>query len=145
MVNIGELVGKNIRAKRKKLGLSQTELGARAGLSLQAVNRIESGKRQPRRSNLEAIANALNCSVEDFYQGSSKEAEQAQSPSWSRADMDRMLNNPTGLDVAEVARLFATAEPAQRAFVMVSLTEDLSWTEGFPELPDSHLKIVESR
>lgn len=53
-------IGRTIRARRKQLGLTQRELGARCGLSGAAIGSYESGHTRPRRRAMERIARALD-------------------------------------------------------------------------------------
>jgi len=55
---VGNL-GKNLRAARKKLRLSQEEVAARSGLEQGEVSRIERGLRDPQVSTLEKLAAAV--------------------------------------------------------------------------------------
>lgn len=55
---MGEL-GKNLRAARKKLGLTQEEVAERSGVQAGEVSRIEHGKRDPKVSTLEKLAKAV--------------------------------------------------------------------------------------
>lgn len=48
-----------IREVRMEMGLSQSELGRRVGLSEPAINRYERGRRRPTAEKLREIANAL--------------------------------------------------------------------------------------
>ena len=52
-------LGKNLRAARKKLRLSQEEVAARSGLEQGEVSRIERGLRDPQVSTLEKLAAAV--------------------------------------------------------------------------------------
>jgi transcriptional regulator with XRE-family HTH domain len=52
-------VGQAIRRLRRKKGVSQADLAARAGLSREYVNKIEAGKYDPPLSTLTALAKAL--------------------------------------------------------------------------------------
>lgn len=52
-------LGKNLRAARKRLALTQEEVAHRSGLEPAEISRIESGKRDPRVSTLEKLAKAL--------------------------------------------------------------------------------------
>lgn len=47
-------------------GISQTELSKRTGIDQAAISRYLSGKRAPTLYNLDKIAKALGCSVDDF-------------------------------------------------------------------------------
>jgi DNA-binding XRE family transcriptional regulator len=55
---VGNL-GKNLRAARKKLGLTQEEVAERSGVQAGEVSRIERGKRDPQVSTLEKLAGAV--------------------------------------------------------------------------------------
>lgn len=52
-------LGKNLRAARKRLGLTQEEVAERSGVQAGEVSRIERGKRDPQVSTLEKLAEAL--------------------------------------------------------------------------------------
>ena len=57
-------VGENIRRIRKQRGLTLQELGKRIGVSEAYIRAYESGRRNPKQKNLEAIAHALCVNVE---------------------------------------------------------------------------------
>ena len=48
-----------LRSRRKQLGLTQEELGQRAGLAAKHVSRIENGTHEPKVSTLLALVTAL--------------------------------------------------------------------------------------
>ncbi|HYJ22212.1 MAG TPA: helix-turn-helix transcriptional regulator [Solirubrobacterales bacterium] len=52
-------LGKNLRAARKKLDLSQIEVSQRSGVEQGEVSRIERGIRDPQVSTLEKLATAV--------------------------------------------------------------------------------------
>jgi transcriptional regulator with XRE-family HTH domain len=54
-------LGKNLRAARKKLGLTQEEVAERSGVQAGEVSRIEPGKRDPRVSILESSLALSRC------------------------------------------------------------------------------------
>ncbi len=58
---MGEL-GKNLRAARLDLGLSQEEIAERSGVPQGEVSRIERGERDPRVSTLLQLAKAIGVS-----------------------------------------------------------------------------------
>ena len=60
-------VGREIRSRRKRLRLSQTELGAKVGVAFQQMQKYENGSNRVSASRLAAIAKALNCPVGDFF------------------------------------------------------------------------------
>ena len=62
-MELQELLGKNIAARRKLLGLRQKELAARLNITQDALTRIEKGKTAPRMKRIALIADILGCSV----------------------------------------------------------------------------------
>ena len=64
---VKSLVGKRVRAGRKLLNLTQTELGNLINISQRQVALIENGYSIPQLSTLVKIANVFNCEIEDFY------------------------------------------------------------------------------
>jgi transcriptional regulator with XRE-family HTH domain len=65
---VAKIVGKNIRARREALGLSQTALSKLAKVSNVTISRIEAGTQAPQAISIDLIAQALGCSSEDLYQ-----------------------------------------------------------------------------
>ena len=59
-------LGQRISLYRKKLNISQEELGARLGVSRQAVSKWESGASDPSTSNLLALARLYGISAEEL-------------------------------------------------------------------------------
>jgi transcriptional regulator with XRE-family HTH domain len=55
---VGNL-GKNLRAARKKLGLTQEQVSERSGVQAGEISRIECGKRDPQVSTVEKLAAAV--------------------------------------------------------------------------------------
>jgi transcriptional regulator with XRE-family HTH domain len=58
--------GALIAELRERMGLSQEELGAAAGVSAQTVRNLEHGSRRPHRSTATVLAGVLGCSAEDL-------------------------------------------------------------------------------
>ncbi len=52
-------LGKNLRAARKRLGLTQEQVAERSGVQAGEVSRIERGMRDPQVSTLEKLAAAV--------------------------------------------------------------------------------------
>lgn len=62
------VIGKNLRAERNRMGLSQEELAEKAGLLRQHISKIESGKIDMRvSSTLIPILKALNLDFEKLF------------------------------------------------------------------------------
>lgn len=58
-----QTIGDRIRNRRKDLGLTQSSLGKRVGISAPAISQLEKGEsKAPSSENLLSLANALNCS-----------------------------------------------------------------------------------
>jgi len=62
-------LGENIKSYRKKLNLSQEELGLKSGLSRNAIYNYEKGKRQPNIEAITRIAKELNVSLSALING----------------------------------------------------------------------------
>lgn len=63
-----ELLGKNIVARRKKLGFSQKYLSVKLGISQESMARIEKGIIAPKINRLEDIARTLNCTIPALFE-----------------------------------------------------------------------------
>jgi transcriptional regulator with XRE-family HTH domain len=53
----------NLRRRRKELGLSQEQLGARANIQMADISRYESGSRDPRITTIARLAQALDVPI----------------------------------------------------------------------------------
>ena len=62
-------LGRNIRLRRKSLGMSQSALGEAVGLTFQQVQKYERGKNRVSFSKLAGIATALQCRIADLIDG----------------------------------------------------------------------------
>lgn len=62
-------VGARLAAFRKNRGLSQTDLGARLGLSFQQIQKYETGTNRISSSRLWAAGLALGVQISDFFAG----------------------------------------------------------------------------
>jgi transcriptional regulator with XRE-family HTH domain len=56
----------NLRRLRKQAGLSQEELGARAGIQMADISRYEGGGRDPRVTTVARLATALDVSLAEL-------------------------------------------------------------------------------
>jgi transcriptional regulator with XRE-family HTH domain len=66
---VAEGVGANLLKLRRREGLSQAEVGRRAGLERSEVAKLESGMRIPRIDTLIRLAGAMAVDVEDLVEG----------------------------------------------------------------------------
>jgi transcriptional regulator with XRE-family HTH domain len=66
---IDQHVGGQLRLRRAQSGLTQTELGAKVGLSFQAVQKYETGDNRISASRLYQLARVLEVSLSYFFEG----------------------------------------------------------------------------
>lgn len=66
---IRERFGEAVRARRRKLGLTQERLAERAGLHRVYVAEVELGKRNVSLVNIERLATALSVSIPELFSG----------------------------------------------------------------------------
>jgi transcriptional regulator with XRE-family HTH domain len=68
-MDIGARIGENLSARRKRLDLSQEEVGFRAGLHRTAVGQLERGERVPRADTVIRLAAVLGVPPGDLLVG----------------------------------------------------------------------------
>jgi predicted transcriptional regulator len=61
--------GRHLRDARERCGMTQEELGDRAGISASQVYRLEVGDREPRLSTVVRLAQALEMDGSDLIRG----------------------------------------------------------------------------
>lgn len=59
--------GKRVRNWRELRGLTQTDLAERCGWEKTKICKIELGEQEPRATEIEAIAKALDLTMPEFY------------------------------------------------------------------------------
>lgn len=57
---------RTLQARRLAAGLTQEQLGVRAGVTAKTIASIERGYSRPQRTTLQAIARVLGCKVDDL-------------------------------------------------------------------------------
>lgn len=60
------MIGKRLAELREQAGLSQEDLGVRAGLHSMSISKIERGVVQPKLATVEALARALGVKVAEL-------------------------------------------------------------------------------
>lgn len=60
-------IGENIRKKREKAGITQSELAEQAGITQAMLCWIEQGKRNPSLPSCEKIAHLLGCKISELF------------------------------------------------------------------------------
>lgn len=66
MIKKNSKIGLKIKLERTKLGISQEELGFRAGLNKNTIGMIERGEQSPTFDTMEAIATAFVMTVQEL-------------------------------------------------------------------------------
>ena len=69
MANMKIKLGKRIKEKRIELGLSQEKFALSIGMDRTYLASVEKGKRNISIINIEKIANGLNISLSELFQG----------------------------------------------------------------------------
>jgi transcriptional regulator with XRE-family HTH domain len=83
MANVKEILAKNLKKNRRRLGITQPELAERAGLSTHYLGMIEIARNFPTADMLERLASALGIksnelfSVSDFPEMAMEQLQQA--------------------------------------------------------------------
>ncbi|MEX0423684.1 helix-turn-helix transcriptional regulator [Providencia rettgeri] len=67
MINVNRIVGREIRKRRKHLGLSGIELANLVGVSQQQISRYERGECNINIESLHTLANALDTEMICFF------------------------------------------------------------------------------
>lgn len=103
-----------LRRLREQCGMSRSQLAERTGLSRPTIWAWESGKTQPRHSNLQALATALGIAEVDLVGGSEAAAYRIEqdvmsSAAWQNSEIPDGLANPQRLRIMIYAARLAIA------------------------------------
>ncbi|MCI5219950.1 MAG: XRE family transcriptional regulator [Candidatus Electrothrix sp. LOE2] len=69
MENVKQIIGNNIRTRRKEKGLSQEELAEKAALHRTYIGSVERGERNISVENIVSIARALHILPKELLEG----------------------------------------------------------------------------
>lgn len=105
-------VGLQIRARRKTLGVSQSDLAGHLGLTFQQVQKYERGANRVSASMLWKIAQKLEIPVEQLFDGYDPEGSKA--AAW-KSDALLLITAPGGMEMAR--RYLSAAPPLRNAMV----------------------------
>lgn len=111
-----EIIGRNVRRIRNRIGMSQEKLGDALGLTFQQVQKYEKGANRIGGSRVVQIANALGCTILDLFEGTTAV------PATTNSEPDPCLAlgaSPLGV---RWARAFSRLPPKTR-HAMVTLAE----------------------
>lgn len=64
-----QIIGRNVRRIRNRIGMSQEKLGEALGLTFQQVQKYEKGTNRIGGSRMVQIAKALGCTILDLFEG----------------------------------------------------------------------------
>jgi len=77
-------VGEQVRSHRMRLGLSQEELGEKAGLHRVAIGYLERAVATPSILTVSVVAEALGLTVSELLDGYHSDLDKVVAPSWTR-------------------------------------------------------------
>lgn len=115
-------IGARLRTRRRQLGLSQSELAERLGVSFQQVQKYERGANRVAASTLLAAAQGLNVSIGWLVGEDISEREDDE-------DVFRALAKPGALEILEAFNRIP--DPRARA-ALLSLAREMGHEPGTP-------------
>ena len=124
---IDKYVGSRVRMGRRKLNMSQTDLGNALGLTFQQVQKYEKGSNRVSASRLQQLSKILQVPVPFFFEGApasigwpaANESADAPSPSF----VSDFLATSEGMDLV---RAFTCVEDAKLRRAIVRLVEQIA-------------------
>lgn len=118
---IDKRVGMRVRLRRKQLGLSAEELGAKLGIAQQQVQKYEIGMNRVSAARLFELAGILNVPIDWFF-ATADHALDADGAPPAHLDARTQIALPQPDEVAEVVRLFMSiTDPAIRNSALATL------------------------
>lgn len=125
-----EQVGKLIRLRRLQLGLSQSELGRRIGVTYQQVQKYEQGLNRVNATSLQTLATALEVQTSYFFSETSLSRSGSGSETLSVVvddALERFLRLP---DARRIVATFPKIKPARIRREVAQFIENLARSEG---------------
>ena len=108
------LLGRRLRHYRKQAGLTLDQLGTAVGKPAPYLSLVENGKREPRLSTVDALADALGISVSELLRDEPPDHRSALEIAWMRAQADPVL---TRLGLPDVKPSKAMSDQTLEALV----------------------------
>ena len=99
---IAIVIGENIKQYRLQNGWTQQELGAKIGISKNAIGNYEKGFRSPKKDTMFDLANAFNISIDDLFPPIQKDSSSLTS---SIQTIYNELNPPRQVKVLNYAKM----------------------------------------
>ena len=84
---IAIIIGENIKQYRLQNGWTQQELGAKIGISKNAIGNYEKGFRSPKKDTMFDLANAFNISIDDLFPPVQKNVLESTNPLPGASDL----------------------------------------------------------
>ncbi|MCA3642519.1 MAG: helix-turn-helix transcriptional regulator [Methylobacterium sp.] len=123
-------VGRLIRLRRLQLGLSQSELGRRIGVTYQQVQKYEQGLNRVNATSLQQLATALEVQTSYFFLKTSLSGSGSGSDTLSVVvddALERFLSLP---DARRIVVTFPKIKPARIRREVAQFIENLAQSEG---------------
>lgn len=98
-----ELLGRNVAARRKQMGLTQAQLAERVKVSTETIGRLETGTSVPSLSRIEQVAVALGVELHVLLRFSQGDGARERA-------LDRLWRIAAGRTVAEIELLVSLAQ-----------------------------------
>lgn len=104
---IDAYVGGQVKLRRAVVGMSQTELAKRLGITFQQVQKYEKGANRIGASRLYLISEILNVTVQSFFEGVEEVLEDRETEFYEGADkeliekFDEFIRSPSGIDLCK--------------------------------------------
>lgn len=114
------VIGARIRTRRRQLGLSQSDLAARLGVSFQQVQKYERGSNRVAASTLLAAAQALNVTIGWLVGEETSDREDDE-------DVFRALSRPGALELLEAFNRIPDLRTRQ---ALLSLAREMAQDAG---------------
>jgi transcriptional regulator with XRE-family HTH domain len=118
-------VGTKLRARRTKLGMSQSKLGDALGLTFQQVQKYEKGANRIGASRLQQIAQILQMPVESFFEGLPHKPGPRHVPI-NAPDMQYVADYLATTDGLQLAKAFMQIPNGKLRRSIVNLVEQLA-------------------
>lgn len=107
---LATIVGANITARRRVMGLNQASFAERLGIGADSLSRIERGLVAPRFPRLEQMAELLECSVADLFCTQEDRQKSSSVTQFETAAMDLSTKREVILMAERIIQLMRSSE-----------------------------------
>ena len=137
-------VGVNLKAIRKRKGLTQGQLAELSGIQLTQVSRLENDDTDPKASTLFKLMDALKCSADELMQSNANENE----PAYVKRVVKRIdeLTPLRRFVLLDIIQSYCKAHTVNESDVTIAHTEDYEEVKSliYEDSLQSDLKTLES-